>query len=394
MNALATPPDSWHVLHATEHLASGVLSFLALATRELVRSGVHQTLVYSRHADTPDDVGAQFDPQVRLVEIASARRGGGWSERWAGHWSFVRALRQALRDELSAQRYDALHLHAAKAGLVGRLALGGLTPSMPPLFYSPHGLASFNRQRPLISAMAGLLERAAGFSACRPVGCGQGEALELQRLTRREAVVLENPVDEAFFEVRRQPAPMPRVITIGRACEQKGPTQFAELAARFHYAGEPVHFVWVGAGEPRYEQMLRAVGVEVTGWIGQDEVRAQLARAHAYVQTSHWEGMPLSVLQAMAAGVPCVVTDVVGNRDAVTHGSTGLLARDVSSLALYVKSLLDNPQRARDLGDAAQREARQRFHPQRFRHALLSLYRLGAAAQSASLRLIDTSAVR
>jgi len=385
MTVLSSSPTSWHVLHATEHLASGVLAFLTLATRELVQAGVHQTLVYSRHDETPDDVRTQFDPQVRLVEIDGPRK--------RGHWAFLRALRRALRDELSTQRYDALHLHAAKAGFVGRLALGGPS-SLPPLFYSPHGLASFNRQRPLIGAMSGLLERVGGFSACRPVGCGHGEARELERLTRREAVVLENPVDEAFFDVQHRPGALPRVVTIGRACEQKGPTQFAELAARFHYASEPVHFVWVGAGEPRYEQMLRAVGVEVTGWLDQDEVRAQLARASVYVQTSHWEGMPLSVLQAMAAGVPCVVTDVVGNRDAVTHGATGLLARDVSSLAVYVKSLLDQPQRARDLGDAAQHEARQRFHPRRFRRALLSLYRLGAEAQRVPLRLTDTSAVR
>jgi glycosyltransferase involved in cell wall biosynthesis len=382
MNALSSSPASWHVLHATEHLAAGVLAFLALATRELVQAGVHQTLVYSRHAQTPSDVSSQFDPLVRLVEIEGARQ--------RGHWAFLRALRHALRSELRAQRYHALHLHAVKAGFVGRLALGAPS-SLPPMFYSPHGLLSLNHQRPLIGVMSGFLERVAGFSACRPVGCGHGEALELERLTRREAAVLENPVDEAFFQVQRQPDATPRVVTVGRACDQKGPTLFAELAARFHYAGEPVRFVWVGAGEPRYEQMLRAVGVEVTGWVGQDEVRAQLARAHIYVQTSYWEGMPLSVLQAMAAGVPCVVTDVVGNRDAVTHGVTGLLGRDVSSLAVYVKSLLDRPQRARDLGEAAQREARQRFHPQRFRQTLLSLYRLGVEAQSAPLRLVDTA---
>lgn len=389
MNALSSPPAAWHVLHATDHLAAGVLAFLALATRELVQAGVQQTLVYSRHDETPDDLDAQFHPHVRLVKIDGSRNRG----HWASHWFLLRELQRALRKELRARRYDALHLHAAKAGLVGRLALGG-EPSLPPLFYSPHGLASFNRQRPLVGAMSSLVERLAGFGSFRPVGCGHGEARELERLTRREAAVLENPVDEAFFDVQRQPDGKPRVVTVGRACEQKGPAQFAELAARFHYAGEPVSFVWVGAGEPRFEQMLRAVGVEVTGWVGQHEVRAQLARAHVYVQTSHWEGMPLSVLQAMAVGLPCVVTDVVGNRDAVTHGATGLLAPDVSSLAVYVKSLLDRPQRARDFGEAAQREARQRFHPQRFRHALLSLYRLGAAAQDAPLRMVDGPAVR
>ncbi len=376
-------PAAWKVLHATEHLAAGVLDFLALATRELARAGVVQTLVYTRQRDTPRDVKAQFDPQVRLVELDSAGA--------RGHWTFLRALQRTLHSELNAQRYDAVHLHASKAGFVGRIALGGA--SAPPLYYSPHRLSSFNHQRPLAGAIAGLLERLAGLSACRAVACGHGEAMELQRLTRREAAVLENPVDEAFFDVRRAPdARRPVVLTVGRACEQKGPTRFAELAARFHYADEPARFVWVGAGDARYEQVLRAAGVEVTGWVSQDEVRAQLARAHVYVQTSHWEGMPLSVLQAMAAGVPCVVTDVVGNRDAVMHGCTGLLARDVSSLAVYVKSLLDQPQRASDLGALAQHEARQRFHPQRFRRALLSLYRHGAESRGVALRLSDSTA--
>src|SRR5204863_78176 len=83
--------------------------------------------------------------------------------------------------------------------------------------------------------------------------------------------------------------------TVGRACGQNGPMQFAELAAYFQYSGEPAQFVWVGAGEARYEQMLREVGVEVTGWLDQEQVRAQLARAHVYVQTSLWEGMALPV---------------------------------------------------------------------------------------------------
>jgi glycosyltransferase involved in cell wall biosynthesis len=361
-----------NVLHATEQLSAGVLAFLALATRELLHDGVHQTLVYCRRDDAPPDVAAQFDPRVRLVEIEGPRQ--------AGNLAFLRALRRALRTELSSHHYDAVHLHAAKAGFVGRLALGG-PPPRPPVFYSPHGLSSLNSQRPVIGALAAFLERVAGFSACRLVGCGQCEARELKRLTHREVTLLESPVDAAFFDLQRTPDAYPRVVTVGRICKQRGPTLFAELAARFLYAGEPAHFVWVGAGDPEFEQVLRAAGVEVTGWVGQDVVRSQLARAQVYVQTSYWGGMPLSVLQAMAAGLPCVVTDVVGNRDAVTHGATGLLARDVSSLAVHVKSLLDQPQRADELGALAQFEARQRFHPRHFRRALLSLYRLAGEGE-------------
>ena len=370
-----------NILHATEELSAGVLAFLALATRELVRSGVQQTVLYRPSGD-PDALAAHFDPQVRLVPI------GGTPER--GAWGHLKSLRVALCEELSSRHYDAVHFHAPKAGLLGRAILSGVA-GHPPVYYSPHGLSSLNHERPLASAMAGLLERVAALAACRPVGCGHGEARELERLTHRTAAVLENPVDTACFDVARAPHQQPLVIAVGRACEQKGADVFAELAARFIFAEEPVRFVWVGAGDARHEQVLHAAGVEVTGWVAPEEVRRHLARAHVYVQASRWEGMPLSVLEAMAAGLPCVVTDVVGNRDAIAHGVTGLIASDVSGLAVQLKWLLDHPQRARELGQAAQRDARQRFHPQRFRHSLLSLYRLHGQPAAAPRGALDTA---
>jgi glycosyltransferase involved in cell wall biosynthesis len=239
--------------------------------------------------------------------------------------------------------------------------------------------------------MSALKERVAAISAFRPVGCGLGEARELERLTHRTAAVLENPVDSAFFDVVRCPDARPCVVTVGRACEQKGADQFAELAARFHFAGEDVRFVWVGAGDAASEQVLQAAGVELTGWVNQREVQSQLARAHVYVQASRWEGMALPVLQAMAIGLPCVVSDVVGNRDAIAHGATGLLAKDLSALAVQVKALLDEPALAQQLGAAAQRDALHRFHPSRFRRSLLSLYRLQGSRVIAPSSALDTA---
>jgi glycosyltransferase involved in cell wall biosynthesis len=365
-----------NILHVTDQPSAGVLAFLALATRELVEAGVQQTVLHGQRSDaTP--IERYFHPQVRLVSM----------ERPSGASPFkpLDAFRAALCHELSSQRCDAVHLHAPRAGWMGRAVLSGVG-GHPPVYYSPHGLRHLNRERPLTAAWASMMERLAGLSAFRPVACSLGEARELERLTHRTVAVLENPVDSAFFGVERLPDAQPRVITVGRACEQKGADVFAELAARFHFVGENVRFVWVGAGDARCEQELKAAGVEVTGWLDADDVRAQLARAHLYVQTSRWEGMSLSVLQAMAVGLPCVVTDVVGNRDAITHERTGLLAGDLSSLAVQVKQLLEEGDRARRLGDAAREEARQRFHATRFRRALLSLYRLEGELLPASPR--------
>ena len=375
---LQTPSN---ILHATERLSAGVLAFLAMATRELIAAGVQQTVLYRPQGDA-DSLAGWFDPQVRLVPVAC--------DAGAAPWARINALRIALCQELSARPYDAVHLHAAGAGLLGRTILSGVA-GHPPIYYSPHGLRSLNHDHPISSALSGLAERVGGLSACRPVACSRGEARELQRLTHRTAAVLENPVDATFFDVPRTPDVQPRVITVGRACEQKGADRFAELAARFHFAGESVRFVWVGAGDDTSEQALRAAGVEITGWLGPGDVQAQLARAHVYVQASRWEGMALPLLQAMAVGLPCVVTDAVGNRDTIAHGTTGLVARDLSSLALHLKSLLVEPQRAQALGEAAQLEARQRFHPSQFRRSLLSLYRLADVRAPAPSGALDTA---
>jgi glycosyltransferase involved in cell wall biosynthesis len=77
--------------------------------------------------------------------------------------------------------------------------------------------------------------------------------------------------------------------------------------------------------------------------------------ALCYLSTSCWEGMPLAVLEAMAHGLPAVVTDVVGNRDAVRHGETGLVYQegDAAAAADAICLLADDPVRRLALGTAA-----------------------------------------
>jgi len=258
------------------------------------------------------------------------------------------------------------------------------------ILYSPHGLAFLNGQRPWASAAHWALESIAGLIDCEPVGCGASEARALESLNRRPAMILENPVDPLFLSVKRREPQRPVVISVGRICEQKAPEIFAELSVRVRLEVEHAHFVWVGAGDPQLEAMLRAVGVEVTGWVPQEEVCARLAAATTYVQTSHWEGLPLSVLQAMAVGLPCLVLDAVGNRDAIRHYQTGLIAWDVDELEMYLTMLLESAPLRERLGANAGAEARERFSLGRFRSALMKLY--GVRTVEAPERLGTTAA--
>jgi glycosyltransferase involved in cell wall biosynthesis len=291
-----------------------------------------------------------------------------------GAWAYYRRLREQLRDEVAQHRYAAVHLHSSKAGFMGRMALAGTT--RPPLFYSPHGLAFLDRRYLVPSLAFATLERIAARVDATLVGCSEGEAALLKRVGGRNVRVVENTVPDAFFAIERRPLDPPVVMTMGRVCRQKGPEFFAELAARFHLAEVPASFVWVGNGDAAGEATLRAAGVKVTGWVPPEQVRQHLAQASVYVQTSLWEGMPLSVLQALASGLPCVVTDVVGNRDAVQQGITGYVARHPEALAMCVRRLLVDAELYARMSRAARADARERFTGRNLRRRLFRLYGL------------------
>lgn len=362
------------IVHVTECLASGTMNFLMQATRELAAAGATQVLLYSRRPDTPADVRSLFDARVAMIELPALGR---------AYFAYAKALRRAVL----AQLYDGddvtVHLHSSKAGFIGRMALMGLRRP-PKVFYSPHGLSFLNRRYVAPSVAFRALEwLAARAVPCTPVGCSRSEAALLGGISPTAARVLENAVDDSFFNVQPARTTPPLVVTMGRACYQKAPQRFAEMAVRFQIAEVPARFVWIGSGDEASEARLRAAGVEVTGWVDQPQLQRLLGEASLYVQTSRWEGMPLSVLQALAAGLPCVVTDVVGNRDAVRQGITGFVVDGVDAMLISVRRLLQDDELRSRMSHAARLDALERFGSDSFRSRLCRLYGLADAVPQA-----------
>jgi glycosyltransferase involved in cell wall biosynthesis len=355
------------ILHVTECLATGTLQVLRVLTHVLSRCGVEQTLLYSVKSETPPDVQKLFDPSIRFIEVHPAR---------GSHWRFVADLTKKLRHEVREWQPQYVHLHSSKAGFVGRLALLALDPR-PGVFYSPHGLSFLDDAKPLKSSSFRLLERIANVPFCTPVGCGLGEAQLLESLCGRTAAVLENPVDDAYFGLSREPRPAVVVATAGRICRQKAPEVFAAVARGVRRRHPQVRMLWIGDGEPTGRALLEEAGCEVTGWKSREEVTALFAQADVYLQTSRWEGLPISVIQAMAAAIPCVVTDVIGNRDAVRSGETGFVAGDVPALIDGVVRLLRDATLRSSLGQAARIDALARFSEAAFSENARRLYGLG-----------------
>ena len=105
-----------------------------------------------------------------------------------------------------------------------------------------------------------------------------------------------------------------------------------------------------------------------TGKKERREVFEILSVTDVYVSSSLWEGLPIAVLEAMAFGIPVVATDVIGNREAVSHNASGLLVPTESPVDLEqaILSLIDNPELKKSMGEAGRKRVADRFTKDEF----------------------------
>lgn len=155
-------------------------------------------------------------------------------------------------------------------------------------------------------------------------------------------------IDPAKFPTSEPVEPgAPRLVSIGRFSEQKGQLVLIEAMARIVEAHPKAHLALAGDGEmrPQIEAAIKAHGlsdnITLTGWLSEEEVRQELTRAQALVMPSFAEGLPMVIMEAMAAGRPVISTYIAGIPELVQPGKTGWLvpAGDVGALAKAVDDL-------------------------------------------------------
>ena len=182
---------------------------------------------------------------------------------------------------------------------------------------------------------------------------------------------------------------MPRVISVGRLAAPKDWSTL--LTALTKLDGESfAELVIVGDGPDRervedelarnsLERRVRLLGER-------DDVPGLLSDGDVFVLASRSEGLPLSVIEAMAAGLPVVASDVGGLRELVCDAETGVLVPPGEPVALAdaLRPLLADRQLRRRLGSAGRARAKALFDLSAFRRAHLELYRRELAAAGVS----------
>jgi len=243
----------------------------------------------------------------------------------------------------------AVHLHAhfgtnpAEVAMLVR-ALGG-----PPYSFTVHGPEEFDK--PEFLGLREKIDRAAFVVAISSYGRSQlyrWAALAAWPKVR----VVHCGLESAFHAVAASAPPtLPRLVCVGRLCEQKGQLLLIEAAHRLAARGIPFELVLAGDGEMRGEierevaRLDLAPRVRITGWISSAQVRDEILGSRALVLASFAEGLPVVLMEAMALCRPVVSTFVAGIPELVREGETGWLvpAGDIEALTAALEACLAAP---------------------------------------------------
>jgi glycosyltransferase involved in cell wall biosynthesis len=315
-------------------------------------------------------VDAAAVSRIRFVPLVHLRRR-------VSPWRDLVALVELVR-LLRRERPDIVHANSSKAGVLGRLA--ALLAGVPIRIFTVHGWA-FSAHSGLSSRLYRWADRLVRPLTTTTICVAESErssGLGAATCDPARTLVIPNAVDVAAAPRSTHAGDPPRIVAVGRL---QRPKDFVTLVRALQ--GVPAgtfEMVLVGEGPDRRRVEQEIVGLGLADRVhlyGEcHDVRDLLAGSDVFVLSSNSEGMPLSVLEAMAAGLPVVASRVGGVPELVADGVTGILVApgDEEELTAALRRLLDDPALRRRLGDAGRRRAKEHFDLDSFWRAHVALY--------------------
>jgi glycosyltransferase involved in cell wall biosynthesis len=291
-----------------------------------------------------------------------------------------RALVGAARALTAAVRRfapDVVHAHNPKVGALAAMAVrSACRGARPALVTTYHGVP------PARARLAALALR----TSDHVVAVSESLARELagHGVPRGRLTVIPNgvPAAEPLEDAERARldeelglAGRPVVTAVGRLVPQKAHSRLIEAAARQEARAR---FLIVGDGPLRGELERQAASLGLDGTVrftgARRDARAIIARSDLLVFSSEWEGLALAAVEALAAGVPVISTDVAGSAELLSTGAGLVVARDPGAIAEAVAGLLADAPRRERMGAEGRRLHAERYSSESMTSAYRTVY--------------------
>ena len=264
----------------------------------------------------------------------------------------LKGLIQAIKI-IRKEKPDLIHCHSAKGGVIGRFA-GFFTGT--PTLYTPHAFSFFSTQSKLKKTIFTCLEKVAKLNSYL-LACSESEQeIGIKQIGYKtdKALVWSNSVPQVVVSEEKNPelANENYICYIGRPSYQKNSFFLIELIRKVHETNPELNFHLLGVGHysPDLDEMKRMIEeyklgdtIKLLPWLSHDDTMSYLKKSLFYLTVSRYEGLPLSVIEAMSLGKAVIASNVVGNKDCVTNNYNGyLLDLDIDLFSEKVIELATN----------------------------------------------------
>lgn len=308
---------------------------------------------------------ALHSPGRFLAALRLALHMGRRADRpWPYHLIY---LAEACRALPALREFGARHVHAHFGTNPAEVAMLIEALAGVPYSFTVHGPEEFDK--PGFLGTGEKIRRSAFVVAISSFGRSQLFRWAAHRDWERVKIV-HCGLEPTFHAVPPSPVPAaPRLVCVGRLCEQKGQLLLVEALARLAAKTIDFEMVFAGDGELRgeIERLVARHGLQgrirITGWISSEQVRDEILAARALVLPSFAEGLPVVIMEALALRRPVATTYVAGIPELVRPQENGWLfpAGSVEALAAVLETVLATPAAELErMGEAGRRRVLER----------------------------------
>lgn len=316
------------ILMVCEAFGGGVFTYVSQLCNDMCEN-FDVFLAYSIRPQTPNNYKEFLDERIHLIEVQSFS-----TKNITNIINNVKLIKE-LKNIENIVCPDIIHLHSSIAGGIGRVAFSGRKNTV---VYTPHGYAHVLMGASRKSKAYKLMEKLLGKTNAITLTCCESENEVAKTLSKKtnyiETGVNLSDLSRSLDGIEPQKNNQFTVFTLGRACIQKQPALFNQIAELVPEA----KFLWIGGGE--LENLLVAPNIEVTGWKPRKEALALSKGADAFILCSLGEAIAMSLIENMYIKKLCLVSNTMGNKSVIQNDVNGYVCTTADEYARHIKDAM------------------------------------------------------